>query len=172
MKIALEAENELILDPATRNDNVVYYICGYLVLKINRQKHSCDACRKTLCVSELSDLPEGFKASDFTRLKSKGYLTLPSHNVFKLLSRTEMFISDFCDTGEIFEPNAFVDILYAICVESLPKVGCQDHHSTIMSNLIHDYMVTRFKFIGKEKTRELTQQKLARKHAQSKQSKL
>lgn len=79
MKVELEEANRNILDAATRNDNVVYYIGGYLVYQFKTGKKHCEKCLETMDTG-LEMLPEDFTAHEFTKLKSKGSLRFPSTN--------------------------------------------------------------------------------------------
>lgn len=91
--------------------------------------------------------------------------------IFKLFSQVEFFINDFTTEGDIYDENSFLDILYTLCVDSLPKVGCDSHYLTVMTNLIYDYLIIRYKFIAKESTYDVTEDSLTKKHKNSKLSK-
>jgi hypothetical protein len=50
----------------------------------------------------------------------------------------------------IVEANAFHSISEEIVIEKLPVVGCCDDHKVpLMANVIHDYLLLRFKCIAK-----------------------
>lgn len=77
-------------------DNVLYYICGYVVKKLTPQ-FKCEYCIDTLT----NNLPKpdhtycnqvkvnSFKT--FTNLKNRGGLQLSSENVFKIIKLTEKY---------------------------------------------------------------------------------
>ena len=46
--------------------------------------------------------------------------------------------------------NALTGIVYALCVDDLPRVGYA-HFKELMTNLIYNYFFMRFKFIDKQK---------------------
>ncbi len=137
---------------ATKNDNVVFYIAGYLLVRYNRRtKNRCSDCVQTMdgCIDDFPD--EGFCPQKFTELKSRGFLKFPTTNLFALLKKLETEVVTFCESGQIYDPNAFIDILYSLCDQKLPQVGCVNHCKQMMTNLVYDYLLTRFKFIGKQK---------------------
>jgi hypothetical protein len=171
MKVELDKANESVTEVATRNDNVVYYVVGYLICRFIKTRKHCSDCRQTM-ESSLSNLPEGFTASEFTKLKNKGKLRFASTNLFQLMKQVELIITDFCIEGDIYDRDAFENILHTVCVDSLPKVGCDKHFIQLMSNLIYDYMIIRFRFIGRETQNRMCEENTSKKHAHSKLSKL
>ena len=96
------------------------------------------------------DLPDDFIVSEFTQLKSKGKLKFPSTDMFQFMHKTEHLITEYCKKGFIHESSSFQEILYLLREQELPKVGCDEQFGTVMSNLVFDYMVIRFKFIGRK----------------------
>ena len=121
----------------TVNDKVVYYICGYLYRSFARSRNSCALCCESMNWG-FEDLPENFNATDLTKFKTKGGLKFCSTAMFELMSRVEFYFLDFCITGDVFKADSFGDLLYTICVEELPRVGCDSHYLNLMSNLIYD----------------------------------
>ena len=97
------------------------------------------------------DIPEEFTAAEFTLLKSKEKLKFDSCKLFALMEKVEMLITDFCVEQDIYDSEAFQNILYTLCADPLPKVGCDDHYLQLMTNLIYDYLIIRFRFIGVQK---------------------
>ena len=170
MVIELYQANLNEFDEATRNDNVAYYICGYLVLRFKRGKKHCSCCAQTLDTG-IEKLPANFTAHQFTALKNQGNLRFPSSSMYTLLSKVEELITDFRIEGDIFDPNSFIDILYTLCVNKLPKVGCDQHFQSVVTNLIYDYLLLRYRFIAKEFTQEFCETSHTKKHLNSKMSK-
>ena len=97
---------------------------------------------------------------------------MSSYKLFQLLARIETVILDYCSTGDIMKNDSFLDILYSLCLEELPQVGCDDHRQEVMVNLIYDFMVTRFKCVARNSKRESLEKKRAASHSKKKQSKL
>ncbi len=64
--------------------------------------------------------------------------------------------------------DSFLDILYSLCMEELPQVGCVEHRQEVMVNLIYDFIITRFKCVVRNTKRE----SWAASHSKKKQSKL
>ncbi len=62
-----------------------------------------------------------------------------------------MFLTSY-KNGSVFSVNAFHDILETIVSEKLPPIGCVIHRNTVMSNLIYDYLLFRFKAVANAKT--------------------
>ena len=71
---------------ATKNDNVVYYVTGYLLARLKRRiRDTCLECVATM-EGELDDFSDvGFTPHKFTELKSRGYLKFPTTNMFALI---------------------------------------------------------------------------------------
>lgn len=49
-----------------------------------------------------------------------------------------------------------------LCADSLPKVGCDIHYLAVMTNLINDFLMVRYKFIAKESTYDVTEDRLTK----------
>ena len=84
---------------ASVNNNIVYYICGYLILML---KKGCQSCLDTLECG-VDALPINFTAHQLTESKDKGNLRFLNWNVFKLLSVVEKSVLDAYESGEIFQ---------------------------------------------------------------------
>lgn len=157
-------------DPATRSDNIVYYIGGYLVQKFLKNRCHCKDCESNIDTG-LESLPENFSAHQFTAMKSRGRLRFPSTNLFHLLKIVEEVVKTYTISGQIYDHNAFIDILDDICVHTLPRIGCETHYLTLMTNIVYDYLVIRFKFATKEKSEELCAQSRTDRHTNNKVAK-
>lgn len=171
MVIELHEANSTAGTEATRNENVVYYVAGYLILRFKRKKcaNSCTSCLISM-ETGLEQLPDSFSANEFTKLKNRGGLRFPS--TFALLKIVEQVINDFCRNGSSYGQNAFLSIIQSICLNTLPQVGCQLHHENLMMNLIYDYMLIRFNFIAKQKNIEICQAAKRKKHTHNKLAKI
>ncbi len=130
-------------------------LATWFLLISGKKAARCQECLKTLEVPSDEFDADNFSAQDFTKLKNRGGLRFASTPFFSLLQQVEKVINDFCSQGKIFCENAFQDILYGICDDSLTAVGCDEHRLDVMMNVIHSYVLCRFKFIIKEKKREL-----------------
>jgi len=119
------------------------------------------------------DISPEFNAHHLTKTKSKGKLRFSSPNLFQMLKQViEFYIVDFCVVGDILQHDSFRDILYTLCVDELPKVGCDSHFLKLMTNLIYDFMIIRYKYIANQISNDLSGAIITRKHAQSKLSKM
>ena len=82
-------------------------------------------------------------------------------------------VLDFYRKGRIFEANSFHSISEEIVIEKLPVVGCCDDHKVpLMANVIHDYLLLRFKCIAKTRNIQICDAKKTDSHKQMKLSKL
>ena len=120
-------------------------------------------------VKEENISPE-FNAHNLTKTKSKGKLRFSSPNLFQILKQVEFYIVDFCGVGDIVQHDFFRDILYTLCVDKLPKVGCDFHFRKVMTNLIYDFMIIRYKKIANQISNDVSGVIITRKDAQSKLS--
>jgi hypothetical protein len=89
-----------------------------------------------------------------------------------MLKQVEFYIVDFCGVGDIVQHDSLRDILYMLCVDKLPKVGCDSHFLKLMTNLIYDFMIIRYKYIANQMSNDVSGAIITRKHAQSKLSKM
>lgn len=87
------------------------------------------------------------------------------------MQKVELLIIDYTCEGDIFENQSFVDIIYTLCVDTLPKVGCDAHYIDVMTNIVYDYMLLRFSFVAKQTALELCEKSYTKKHKNSKLSK-
>lgn len=169
----LENADKKATDSATKNDNVVYYVAGYLILRYKKKRHA-NGCAECLASMEsgLDKLPENFTAQTLTALKNRGGLRLPSTSMYSLLQQVEKAIQQKVDSGTIFHQSAFQSILYSLCEHSLTRVGCESHHMELMTSLIQEFMMIRFKYIAKQKRIQLCQAEKTTKHARNKLAKI
>ncbi len=170
--ITFESAEELErVKPArgTVTENVVYYLCGYMIHKY--RQHSCKECLSTINL-DLDLLPEILTVEKLTLLKSRGWLKLASNNFFRLISIVEASLATFSQTDNILETNSFQYVLNSVIENDLPKVGCSVHWTSFVCNAIYDYLLLRFKAIARRKTEERVQELAARRHANRKLSKV
>jgi len=170
--ITFESAEELErVKPArgTVTENVVYYLCGYMIHKY--RQHSCKECLSTINL-DLDLLPEILTVEKLTLLKSRGWLKLASNNFFRLISIVEASLATFSLTDNILETNSFQYVLNSVIENDLPKVGCSVHSTSFVCNAIYDYLLLRFKAIARRKTEERVQELAARRHANRKLSKV
>ncbi len=156
----------------TITDNVVYYICGYLIHKY--RKYSCKNCLATINLDP-DLLPEDLTVERLTLLKTKGRLKLASHDFFRLISHVEYTLQEYCLLDDILQKDAFDSVLMNVSENDLPKVGCAEHSGTFVVNAIYDYLLLRFKSIADSSSRK-KQEKVdalaAQRHANRKMSKI
>ena len=172
MTTELMAENES--EPATKSDNIIYYIVGYLVLRYKRRKDNrrCPSCLSSMDCG-LKNLPEDFSAHQFTELKTRGGLRFAGTDLFHLIRMVEEEVQKVLSVPRgIFDPSAFQNILYSLCEKTLPRVGCQEHHLELMTTLIQDFLTLRMKYIAKQKKIELFQHDRAATLAHNKLGKI
>ena len=104
--------------------------------------------------------------------KTKGGLKFASTPMFQLINSVEHHFLDFGRSGRVFKPHSFTKILHSICCDELPRVGCDTHYLPLMSTLIYDYLVLRFKCVGKRTPIDLRSKSRAVKHSKKKQSRV
>lgn len=148
--------NSRCKDGNEKEDYVVYYIAGYMISRFILKKQHCADCFASMSRSsdEASDTVDSRlnvdDASLLTQLKNRGNLQFASSNMFSLLNIVEGQIQEYINERNVFNRDAFTDMLYNLTMETLPKVGCDEHYTTLMTNLAFDYMQTRFVLIGRQ----------------------
>ncbi len=143
-----DVSDELAGKEFSVNDNIIYYMCGYLVRSCRKAKHPCKECLTTLDVS-YDILPKNFTTNYLTQLKNKGGLAFCSSNLFQLTSIVEGILCNLVKSDEVFVTDSFQSILYEISYEKLPPIGCERHRIELMTNIIYDFVVNRFKCFAK-----------------------
>jgi hypothetical protein len=96
------------------------------------------------------DISPEFNAHHLTKTKSKGKLRFSSPNLFQMLKQVEFGV------GDIVQNDSFRDILYTLCVDKLPKVSCDSHFLKLMTNLIYDLMIIRYKYIANQTSNDVS----------------
>lgn len=127
--------------------NLVYYLCGYL-LKTRPWATECKDC-KLLLLSSKETLPHNFEMSEFTSLVSKGkllYATPAMFNSFKEVERTVRCY--FLNGKHIYVRDSYEIIISKICNLNLMNICCDNHPETL-PQLILDYVLIRFHFESK-----------------------
>lgn len=119
MKVELKKENVGEAKRSNRNENVVYYVTGYVISKFLKGNKFFPLYALSIQTA-VDDLPENFTSVEFTSLKSKGKLKFASSHLFALMKKVELLISDFCSRGQINHSFAFQDILYSLREDELP----------------------------------------------------
>ncbi|KAK4028030.1 hypothetical protein OUZ56_017193 [Daphnia magna] len=158
--VQVETELQNSSQTASTSDNVIFYIGGYMVNKIQKRS-KCMTCIDSV-KGGLESLPKDFAAQDLTELKSKGYLKFASLNLFMLLKVVEKEIQKKID----------IDIITSLVEHQLPQISCQDHMQVFMTNIIMDFMCTRMKCIAKEKRLKITEDKRVKEKSTRKEKKL
>ncbi len=153
----------------TINDNVVYYICGYLIHKY--RKYSCKHCLSTINL-DLDLLPETLTFERLTLIRSRGWLKLASTDFFRLISHVESKLQEHSLLDDIYVNGAFETILNTVNESALPKVGCEEHSKQFVVNCIYDYLLLRFKAIARRKKQQMVDKLAAQRHANRKKSKV
>jgi hypothetical protein len=171
MKVDHDNNSDFDVDVSAKNQNVVFEISGYLIHRFVKNGNYCHECHQTMEV-KLENLPVDFTAHFLTKTKSREKLRYSSPKLFELLKRVEFYVLDFCAVGDIIHFDSFRDILYTLCVDKLPKVGCPTHFLKLMSNIIYDFLVIRYKYVTKQMSDDLCGAIHRKKHAHSKLSKL
>lgn len=166
-------EDHSPLETSTKNgtitDNIVYYMCGYMIFKY--RKMACKQCLETINL-DLELLPEVITKEKLTLMKTKGKLKLASNNFFRLVSHVEAILLSFCIIDNIYVKNAFEEILKQISENEIPKVGCSKHAPQFVVNLIYDYLLLRFKAIARKKNQERVEALVTKRHSNRKMSKI
>lgn len=174
-----EAEIETALfcqDVATIDDNIVYYLCGYLVHSFRQKSKKnnstvCKGCLNSVDVSQ-EILPVGFDAQRLTLVKKKGKLAFASANLFRLISRVEFEFMKLVNENKIFVRDAFYAILLEIVESTLPAIGCEIHQRTFMTDVLYQYLCLRFHRLAKKTMQSKVEQHQTEMHNKKKLKRL
>lgn len=129
------------------DNNLIYYMCGYL-LKTRKWATSCPECYSLLLTTE-DFLPVDFQAADFTLCSSHGGLKLATPAMFHVFREVERKVSKhFKDSRHIFMRDSYEKILSKIGKLNLLSLCCDNHPDTL-PQLIMDYVIIRFHFESK-----------------------
>ena len=166
--------------PSSRIDvldcDIIYYICGYMVHSF-RQKGKrtnssfCQNCLATVNISP-EELPPNFTASQLTEIKKRGKLIFSSYKLFQLICVVEENFLKLAKHDQVFMKDAYEAILLLISGSKLPLIGCQTHQTSLMSDVIFQYLTLRFRCFGKKRFVDVVEKKRAEQHARMKMKKL
>lgn len=134
------------------NDNIVFYICGNL---LHRRRNSCKDCFATMSGSK--SLPANLDVQKLTICKDQGALQYVSLNMFSLLSAAEAAVLRVVAAKQIFLRDCYEDVLHDICLDPLAPLGCPKHRVSLMTDLIFDYVLSRFRCIAMRQKMMLTE---------------
>jgi hypothetical protein len=72
----------------------------------------------------------------------------------------------------VFMKDAYEAILLLIFGSKLPLIGCQMHQTSLMSDVIFQYLTLRFRCFGKKRFIDIFEKKRCEQHARMKMKKL
>ena len=125
------------------NDNIVFYLCGNM---LHRRRNNCADCYSTMCGAK--SFPAHLNVQQLTKCKDEGHLQFVSLNMFSLISKAEASVLRVVKAKTLFLRDCFEDVLHDICLDPLATVGCRIHKVSLMTDLIFDYVVSRFKCLA------------------------
>ena len=73
---------------------------------------------------------------------------------------------------QVFMKDAYEAILLLISGSKLPFIGCQTHQTSLMSDVIFQYLTLRFRCFGKKRFVDVVEKKRGEQHARIKMKKL
>jgi len=96
-----------------------------------------------LCASSFKNLNTTTYGSnaDLTMAKSRGYLTHPNSNLFKIIKTLELSFFKFKDSSNVFE-ETLEDFLKA---KIFFEFNCQEHKKTILLDILSHYIIMRMR---------------------------
>lgn len=98
----------------------------------------CQFCIEGL--KNLNSSPVGSEAA-LVNLKSKGYLTHPDHNLFKILKKLEECFKIHCTSNDVFE-DTYNDFFQT---NSSIKFHCHLHKTEMLTNIFSYYLTMRMR---------------------------
>ncbi|XP_032792929.1 uncharacterized protein LOC116929707 isoform X2 [Daphnia magna] len=141
----------------TTENNLIYYMCGYL-LNTRGWAIECEDCKSKMLTTE-EYLPHQFEAADFTLSSTRGGLKLATPAMFQTFREVERIIRrHFQDGRHIYLRDSYELVISKICELNLIPVCCSNHPDSL-PHLIMDYVLIRFHFESK-RYRDLTLSKL------------
>lgn len=152
---AAELMDEHNLFNCRTSEYVLAYVAGFVVRKCRRftkfkegkETVQCEDCLKTLVHDKNNECPDYFKLID---LKSKGFLSYPSPQLFKLVSELEKATLSVVHNNEV-NSNTLFEIMDAVeKLAPLPMLGCETHQLFVTHNIIRFFLTTRMFFITKQ----------------------
>jgi len=151
------------------NNNLVYYMCGYL-LKTRKWATSCDECHSLLLTTE-EFLPVEFEAADFTLCSSHGGLKLATPAMFQVFREVENKVHKHLQDGrQIYMRDSYEKILSKIGELNLLSLCCENHPDTL-PQLIMEYVIIRFHFESKRYRNNVLSKVKTAVHSSMKKSK-
>ena len=160
-------------DEESRNkylEHLVYDLSGYMLHSRKGKIGKCEACWKTILTG--IELPsDEFYADKLVVLKSKGGLKKATRNMFSIFLAVEK-IYHF-KTEDAYIRDSFEKVISKIAKLHLHPVGCcESHREKMVTELIYDYVVIRYRFEAKSKKEKETHRANSQRHKNRKMSKL
>ena len=128
-------------------------------------------CLATVNISP-EELPPNFTASQLTEIKKRGKLIFSSYKLFQLICVVEENFLKLAKHDQVFMKDAYEAILLLISGSKLPFIGCQTHQTSLMSDVIFQYLTLRFRCFGKKRFVDVVEKKRGEQHARIKMKKL
>ena len=151
--------------------HVVFDLSGYMLHSRAKKIGKCEVCWQSILSNDDLD-PDDFYADKLVVLKNKGGLKKATPNMFSIFLHVERELMKHFKNGEVLIRDSFEKVMNKIAKLSLHPVGCEQHRKTLVSELIYDYVVIRFRFEAKAiKNKEIQKAKTTR-HKNRKLSKL
>lgn len=151
----IEAAHSVIQDHSSyfdcnTSDFALAYISGYVARKSHRFLHfsdgTCENCMASLILKDNVSIPASHK---FIQLKSKGFLTHPSVELFNLISVLEEVTLETLKKNYIGADFIF-NITEELAKKHLPFVGCDTHKRDLVRRIVTFYLTMRMFFIVKQ----------------------
>lgn len=174
-----EDSTSLNLDESKMNIldcDIMYYICGYLVHSYRKKGKTtnssfCKHCLESVDVSP-EELPPKFSAAQLTKIKKKGKLIFASSTMFQLICKVKEAFLNLTKGNRVFLRDAFEAVLVTLSAEKLPLIGCTVHQKELMTAVIFQYLILRFRCFAKKKMIAIVEKKKSEAHARMKTKKI
>jgi len=101
-------------------------------------KTKCQVCASSF--KNLNTTAYGTNA-DLVMAKSRGYLSHPNSNLFRIIKSLELSFTKFKDSQNVFE-EAFEDFLKK---KISFRFDCEEHKQTVLSDIYTHYLIMRMR---------------------------
>ncbi|KAL5245800.1 hypothetical protein ACI65C_013168, partial [Semiaphis heraclei] len=114
-------------------DCLVYYLAGYISKRLVA-KTKCELCK--LHLKNLNTSKTGPEA-DLVNIKSRGFLTHPNNNIFKIFKSFELSFTEFADAPNVFEYFLSQNITF--------DFPCTEHRTDVLMDICSYYLIMRMR---------------------------
>ena len=155
--------------------DIVYDLCGLIIhirsALIAKITNNCQVCFKSLC-TEKDLLSPDFYSHSLVSVRDKGGLKYCTPDMATTFNAVERVIQQQFDSPNAYLSDSFENVIDQLAKLKLPPLGCTMHRPELVSRLIYEYVVLRYRFEAKQQKHKMLSKSKGDRLAKKKLSKI